>query len=565
MPGWWQKPRLGLIVIALLLLCGWSSAPLSPAARAASFSDVPDNYWASADITSLYEAGVLEGRGSGIFAPEAPVVRAELAKMVLFAVKSLGFALPSVPAASGQNCSGFTDVPASAWYYSYVKDACRHGIALGYGKTFGPNDGVSREAAVTMLVRAFAPVIAPANDTSLQPPAFADAGMVKAWARPAVNTASALGILTGYEDGTLRPGAVLTRAEAAALVGRFWHLARQAASATAAAPSPAKDPGQAPPTPAVALLGYATVDYEGDTGSAQSLQHHPGLVTFMANFAYGITSDGLLLGHPAPELLEAAEASGAKPLFVVTNYVENIGGFSRTLVHTLLNSPAQQVFLINNIRNALAAEGYAGVNIDFENVPPEDRDELTGFLRDLATSLQPQYLVTAALPAKTYDNPQDGWGGAFDYAAIGNVCDFVVIMTYDQHWATGSPGPIASYGWVAQVADYAEHRIPPQKIMLGVAAYGYDWGNGARARAVRETDIPALVQAHGGQLQWSDADQEAYYTYTEDGQKHEVWIEDDRAVQARVALAQKLGLLGVAVWRLGQEDDGFWTVISERP
>ncbi len=560
MPGWRQKPRFGLILIAVLL-CTWSLAALSPAAHATSFSDVPDNYWASADITSLYEAGVLAGRGAGVFAPEAPVVRAELAKMVLAAVKSLGYALPSPPAGSGQNCTGFSDVPASAWYYGYVKDACQSGIALGYGKTFGPNDGVTREAAVTMLVRAFAPVIASSNDTASQPPSFVDAGTVNAWARPAVNTAAALGILTGYEDGTLRPSSVLTRAEAAALVGRFWNLARQ--SASAAPPVVEKDPG--PPPAAVALLGYATVDYEGDTGSEQSLQNHPGLVTFMANFAYSITGDGLLLGHPAPELLPAAQASGAKPLAVVSNYMDDIGGFSRTLIHTLLNSPAQQVLLINNIRNALAAEGYAGVNIDFENVPPEDRDELTGFLLNLATALQPQYLVTAALPAKTYDDPQDGWGGAFDYAAIGSVCDFVVIMTYDQHWATASPGPIASYGWVAQVADYAEHRIPPQKIMLGIAAYGYDWSGGGRARAVRETDIPALVQAHGGQLQWSSADQEAYYTYTADGQKHVVWVEDDRAVQARVALAQKLGFLGVAVWRLGQEDDGFWAAVSGRP
>jgi len=69
---------------------------------------------------------------------------------------------------------------------------------------------------------------------------------------------------------------------------------------------------------------------------------------------------------------------------------------------------------------------------------------------------------------------QDNWSSAFDYAAIGKYADWVQIMTYDEHWSGGTPGPIASLPWVENVIKYAITVIPKEKILLGVAAYGYD-------------------------------------------------------------------------------------------
>jgi len=584
-------------------------------AQGLSFTDVPAGYWAADEITRLAEAGVVNGRASGIFAPDDPVQRAELIKMIVADFEAEGLDLPTAGQEAGQNCGNFADVRPAAWYYSYVQQACQSDIARGYGSTFGPAAPVTREQAVTMLMRAFRMAIkAPAQAPAL-PSGFADAASISAWAREAVATAVALDLVSGYQDHTLRPGAVLSRAEAAVLLVRFSDRATQQAAqnATGQGTDPAGtgtdtgtgtgtgstgtdtgtgtglggNPGtgngtgtdtgtgtgtgtgivQVPTQPvALAVLGYATVDYPGDTGSLQSIQNHGQQLAFIANFTYQVTADGMLLGRPSSALVAAAQAAGVKPLAVVSNYVNDIGTFSTSLIHTLLNSPAQQVILINNIKNALEQNGYAGVNIDFENVPATDRNALTAFMRNLAQALRPQYLVTIALPAKTYENPADNWSGAFDYAAIGEACDFVDIMTYDEHWLVGPPGPIASYDWVEQVIDYAEKAIPPQKIMLGIGAYGYDWTTGVRrGQLVRQVDIPTLLKAHGGQLQWSDDARESYYTYTAGGSRHQVWVEDDKATAERIALAQGRGLFGIAIWRLGHEDEGFWSVIAPRP
>jgi hypothetical protein len=165
----------------------------------AAFTDVPASYWAYAAVAALTARGIVGGFPDGTFRPDAPVTRAQFVKMLVLAtgLTPTGGALP------------FADVPAGAWYAPYVAAAVRAGIVQGLTpETFGPDLPVTREQLALLLARAL----------RLQGSAaltFRDAAAIDAWAAPGVQAAVAAGLLDGFPDGTFRPLAAATRAQAA--------------------------------------------------------------------------------------------------------------------------------------------------------------------------------------------------------------------------------------------------------------------------------------------------------------------------------------------------------------
>src|SRR5205823_1595270 len=121
------------------------------------------------------------------------------------------------------------------------------------------------------------------------------------------------------------------------------------------------------------------------------------------------------------------------------------------------------------------AEGYDGFDLDLEAVEPQDRSAYSAFVAALGAALHERNkALTLAVPAKTRD-VTTGWAGAYDYAALGGQADLITIMTYDYHGPWSGPGSVAPYDWVEQVLTFAASQVPPRKVLLGLAFYGYDW------------------------------------------------------------------------------------------
>lgn len=308
------------------------------------------------------------------------------------------------------------------------------------------------------------------------------------------------------------------------------------------------------------IMGYYAESYRGDPRALQSFTGNIGTITTVAPFSYRIDRDGNLHGQTNTELLKIARNNGVKTLAVITNIQG--ANFNRSLISSMLRSKTARKNTVNNILNLLQKYNYTGVNIDFENVPAQDRSYLTAFFRELATALRPHnYLVTAALPAKTTENTSSSWSGAFDYHALAPHLDWAVIMTYDQHQANGPPGPVASQEWVERVIRYCLEHFSPGQLLMGVPAYGYAW-NDRSGRALNYAAVENLIKRHRVAPQWHDRHQTPFFTYTDSGVRYEVWYENQRSTAAKMRLVDKYNLRGAAVWRLGYEDPGIWEVMK---
>ena len=64
---------------------------------------------------------------------------------------------------------------------------------------------------------------------------------------------------------------------------------------------------------------------------------------------------------------------------------------------------------------------------------------------------------------------------AYDYAYIGSQADAIILMNYDQHWPSSPPGPIASQDWFVENIQQVVKLVPPEKLVMGIANYTYDW------------------------------------------------------------------------------------------
>lgn len=311
------------------------------------------------------------------------------------------------------------------------------------------------------------------------------------------------------------------------------------------------------------VIGYYTEDYHGDPTSYGSLLPNKDFLDCIAIFLHPVDKDGRVSGDTSERAMKVAKSGDIKTLALVHNLVQ--GGFDERRAHALLQSYNSRAKAVSDILAILEKQGYDGVNIDLENVNPKDRDNLTAFMNELRTRLKPRgYLVTMSVPAKTQDHRGQSWVGAFDYYALGKACDYIMLMTYDEHSLVSGAGPVASFPWVERVIKYAITQVPRNKVLMGVPAYGYDW-NLSTGRTVALSYTQAMNRATRMRIDpsWDSEAKSPFFKYMENGASHEVWFESPHSLKPKLELVEKYDIAGIAIWKLGYEDSLYWEAILD--
>ncbi len=267
------------------------------------------------------------------------------------------------------------------------------------------------------------------------------------------------------------------------------------------------------------------------------------------------------------DVLKIAHANNLNvvPVFSNAQISSNGSGqFDAKRVHVFLNDPALQQKAILDLRDWCLKWHFQGINVDFENLQPRsDYPLLIPFLQRMKAAFAPKnLLVSIDLEA----------GGTVDWRAVSSVCDFVVVMAYDEHSENSAPGPIASISWYRDIVRRAVdpvHGVPREKLVIGIANYAYDWMEG-REWAEPLTYQAALVTANDyrqGEKPEDivDFDEETLnptFRYQDDDLKwHEVWMLDAVTAANQWLIAQNYSVRGMAIWVLGSSDPSIWNFI----
>ncbi len=291
-------------------------------------------------------------------------------------------------------------------------------------------------------------------------------------------------------------------------------------------------------------------------------------LTYLTIFGYGMTETGELITTDDEELIKIAREYGTQPVMLLSSLGEN-GNFSNELTKSVLSSNVSRNNVVNNVVNTMINKGYAAVDVDFEYVLPENRDEYTSFISDLRKAAKDVgKLVFVSLAPKTSATQKGLLYEAHDYEVLGSAADKALLMTYEWGYRYSSPMAVAPIDKVSEVLRYAKSEIPGSKLLMGIPNYAYNWtlpyiSGESEAIAVSNVGAQTLASDNNAEIMFDEMAQTPYYTYTDEGGiEHEVWFEDARSVLAKLNLAIASDISGISVWQIMRYFPAMWAVIS---
>lgn len=279
-------------------------------------------------------------------------------------------------------------------------------------------------------------------------------------------------------------------------------------------------------------------------------------LSWVSTFSYGFTGNGDLINLQDEAVIKQALRADVGSLMVLTP-MDVQGNFNDRVAIEVFNNPSSLDNLINNIERNIQMKGMAGIDFDFEYLSAEYADNYVDLVRRTRDRLSPQgYVTTVALAPKTRaDQPGLLYQG-HDYRGMGEAADYCLIMTYEWGYTFGEPMAVSPIGNVRQVVEYAVTEIPPEKILLGMNNYGYDWQlpyvkGVTKAEKLSNYQAAARAQYYGVAVQWDDESMAPFFYYTTPaGVEHVVWFENEESWLARLNLVREFGLAGVGIWNI---------------
>lgn len=198
---------------------------------------------------------------------------------------------------------------------------------------------------------------------------------------------------------------------------------------------------------------------------------------------------------------------------------------------------------------------YQGLVLDFEGITKDDTIAVATVVRAIVDSAHHHQVNPVAITLV----PTDTVVYAIRHLA---AADFFIAMLYDEHWATGTPGPIASPAWVRQALALRVAEVGANRLVAGFPTYGYLWKHAAPTSILSFADAQRHAARAGIPLTRDSASGTLHYVAPDSS---ELWIADEGLTRMLVSVAESLGVHRFALWRLGLEDPAIWAGFSGLP
>jgi cellulose synthase/poly-beta-1,6-N-acetylglucosamine synthase-like glycosyltransferase/spore germination protein YaaH/peptidoglycan/xylan/chitin deacetylase (PgdA/CDA1 family) len=322
----------------------------------------------------------------------------------------------------------------------------------------------------------------------------------------------------------------------------------------------------------VAALGKIPENYDplraafyvgDDPTSLASLQlHYHDLDLLIPEALHSASPDGRLDVDPDLKLLawiQTLRDRGVElpKMSMVNNY--NGKEWRVPEMVAMLAHPAARARLAKELEEFATSQREPGIVVDFEMVPASSQIDFQHFIRDLATALHAANLkLMVALPAADWD---------YDYKYFASQADALIVMNYDFHYPSSAPGPIAAQDWFVKNIENLLKVVPASKVVMGIANYGYDWP--AKTKSVPhpvaqpvtfQQGIITAVESESDVVYDPDSFNPHYSYEDENNVAHQVWMLDGVTAYNELRAAERAGVQGTAVWRLGMEDPSIWYI-----
>lgn len=224
--------------------------------------------------------------------------------------------------------------------------------------------------------------------------------------------------------------------------------------------------------------------------------------------------------------------------------------------------------LVNQIVNYVTQYKLDGINIDFENMYAEDKDNFSQFL----VELRPRLNEIGAVLSVDVTAPDGGetWSMCYNRNTISKAADYIIFMAYDQHGVSSTKsGTVAGYNWVeANIKKFlGQEGVEADKLVLGIPFYTRLWVERNGKISSRDTVTMSAVNnalPSGVEKKWKDDVKQYYVEYKQAGATYKMWIEDEKSIEEKLNLISEYNLAGAAFWEKDMESNSVWNLVSNK-
>ena len=272
-----------------------------------------------------------------------------------------------------------------------------------------------------------------------------------------------------------------------------------------------------------------------------------------------ISDDGTYNSLASKEYVDKAHEMGLQVWAMVEN-VSTQESVKNLNTKTLMSSTSTRRKLIENLMKEADTYGFDGFNLDFESLKAEAGPHYVQFIRELSVSCRQKGLVLSV------DNyVPSPYSAFYNRREQGIVADYVIVMGYDEHYAGGDAGSVASISYVKDGIENTLKEVPKEKVINAVPFYTRVWTvneGKTTSKAYGIADARQWVADNHVDLTW-DQELGQFYGSTVNGNGEQyIWMEDEKSMALKIGLVKEFDLAGVACWKLGFESSDIWDIVS---
>jgi Glycosyltransferases, probably involved in cell wall biogenesis len=226
--------------------------------------------------------------------------------------------------------------------------------------------------------------------------------------------------------------------------------------------------------------------------------------------------------------------------------------FRPEAIGRILHNEKKKKKIIQEVLKQCLKNKFIGINIDFEGLNESKNEYLLNFVKEMADAFHKEgLLVTQDIMPFNED---------YDVTQLAKYNDYLFLMSYDEYSSDSDPGPISSQKWIEATVDDLAKKVPSEKIVLCLGAFGYDWPAAANSTP-NVTYQQALSRAYvsKSKIKFDNDTYNLNFAYKDDKNTvHQVYFTDAATHFNTMRFGAEYGLAGFAVWRLGSEDNRVW-------
>lgn len=310
----------------------------------------------------------------------------------------------------------------------------------------------------------------------------------------------------------------------------------------------------------------------------ETLADTSGLTTIAPTWFFIDNTDGDVVSLASETYVNYAHQMGIEVWAVLNDFDGEMNSSADT--YEVLSSTSTRTKIINQVIAEALANGIDGINVDIENVSTEAGVHYIQFIRELSVKCRQNQIVLSV------DNyPPKAYNSHFDYEEQGIVVDYVVIMSYDEHYGGSlEAGSVSSITYVEEAVEEMLTMVPAEKIINAIPFYTRLWASTPKTDEEIEEDMGTDAEAYdmnvtsstygmenalsvieqaGATYTWDETTQQNYATWTVDDTIYEIWLEDAESIAAKLEVMSSNNLAGTAAWKLGFEDSSIWNIIQK--